>query len=113
MTNATGNNGGAADIERASTDRLMQDLRTVVEDAEALLRATAGEAGDKVQAARARAEQSLRAARERMLLTEEELALRARELGQDADRYVRENPWQAIGVAAGVALLVGLLLGRR
>jgi ElaB/YqjD/DUF883 family membrane-anchored ribosome-binding protein len=38
---------------------------------------------------------------------------RAREALDDADEYVRENPWQSIGVAAGIAFLVGLLAGRR
>jgi ElaB/YqjD/DUF883 family membrane-anchored ribosome-binding protein len=30
-----------------------------------------------------------------------------------ADGYVRERAWQVIGIAAGVSLLVGYLLGRR
>jgi ElaB/YqjD/DUF883 family membrane-anchored ribosome-binding protein len=29
------------------------------------------------------------------------------------ETYVRENPWQAIGVAAGAGVLIGLLLTRR
>ena len=32
---------------------------------------------------------------------------------RDASRYVRDNPWQSIGIAAGVGLLLGLLIGRR
>ena len=38
---------------------------------------------------------------------------KARRLGQNADGYVRENPWVAIGVAAGVGVVLGLLLSRR
>jgi ElaB/YqjD/DUF883 family membrane-anchored ribosome-binding protein len=38
---------------------------------------------------------------------------RAHEIGQQADGYVRENAWMAIGAAAGAGLLVGLLLGGR
>ena len=29
------------------------------------------------------------------------------------DTYVHENPWRAVGIAAGVGLLLGLLIGRR
>jgi ElaB/YqjD/DUF883 family membrane-anchored ribosome-binding protein len=97
----------------ASVDRLMQDLQTVLEDADALLRATAGQAGEKVQQARARAEASVHAARERMVAAEEDLARRAQAAAEDADRYVRSNPWQAVGIAAGVAFLIGVLLRRR
>jgi ElaB/YqjD/DUF883 family membrane-anchored ribosome-binding protein len=78
--------------EEVTTDKLLADLQAVVADAEALLKATAGHAGEKVQEARARAEESLAAARER--------------LGE-------VHPWAAIGIAAGVGVLVGLLLGRR
>jgi ElaB/YqjD/DUF883 family membrane-anchored ribosome-binding protein len=99
--------------DRASTDRLMQDLQAVLEDADALLRATAGQAGEKVQQARARAEETVRHARERLLEAQEDITLRAREVAQEADQYVRENPWRAVGVAAGVAFLIGLIVGRR
>jgi ElaB/YqjD/DUF883 family membrane-anchored ribosome-binding protein len=99
--------------DRASTDRLMQDLHAVLEDADALLRATAGQAGEKVQQARARAEETVRQARERLEIAQEDIALRAREVADQADRYVRENPWRAVGVAAGVAFVVGLLVARR
>ena len=52
--------------QQPSTAQLMDDLRVVVEDAEALLKATAGQAGEKVDKARHRAEESVRAARERL-----------------------------------------------
>lgn len=102
-----------ASNNKPSVDRLMQDLHAVLEDADALLRATAGNAGEKVQQARARAEESVRAARERMVAAQEDLSRRAEVIAQDADRYVRDKPWQAIGIAAGVAFVVGLLVGRR
>jgi ElaB/YqjD/DUF883 family membrane-anchored ribosome-binding protein len=43
----------------------------------------------------------------------EELSERARKTAKVADRYVREQPWQAIGISAGVGLLIGFLAGRR
>jgi ElaB/YqjD/DUF883 family membrane-anchored ribosome-binding protein len=95
------------------TDRLLDDLRQVVEDTEALLRATAGEAGERAQEARSRAEDSLRQARVRLEGLEKEVVTRARDAAHEADRYVRDNPWQSIGIAAGVAFVVGLLVSRR
>lgn len=100
-------------MEQASTDKLMQDLRTVVEDAEALLKATAGQAGEKIDHARARAEESLRRAKTRLQEAGVEVEARARAAARAADDYVHDRPWQSIGVAAGIAFLVGYLIGRR
>jgi ElaB/YqjD/DUF883 family membrane-anchored ribosome-binding protein len=91
----------------------MDDLRVVVEDAEALLKATAGQAGEKVDQARQRAQESVKLARERLGELEGELRVRAREAARTTDRYVHENPWGAIGMAAGIGFILGLLSGRR
>ena len=96
-----------------STDQLVADLKTVMEDAEALLKATSTLTGEKVQEVRARAEESLRQAKVRLSEVEEEALRRAREIADAADEYVQENPWQAVGIAAGVGLVLGLLLARR
>lgn len=99
--------------QQVSTDKLMKDLRLVMTDAEELLKATAGQAGEKVAEARTRAEDSIRAAREALGEAGEEAVERTREAVESADEYVHENPWTAIGIAAGVGLVVGLLLSRK
>jgi ElaB/YqjD/DUF883 family membrane-anchored ribosome-binding protein len=100
-------------MAQASTDRLMKDLRAVLEDAEALLTATAGQAGERIQAARERASETVRAAREALVDTQEAVTRRARAAVKDTDDYVHDNPWEAVGIAAGVAFVIGLLVGRR
>jgi len=96
-----------------TTDQLLSDLKTVMNDAEALLRATSTQTGEKIQEVRARAEESLRQAKQRLSSLEDEALRRAREVADATDEYVRGNPWQSVGIAAGVGLLVGLLLARR
>jgi ElaB/YqjD/DUF883 family membrane-anchored ribosome-binding protein len=96
-----------------SADKLIEDLHTVVRDAEDLLKATASQAGEKIQQARARAEESVRQAKERLAGLEDEALAQARAVANDADKYVREKPWQAVGIAAGIGLVLGLLIGRR
>jgi len=98
--------------ESISADQLIADLQAVVRDAEGLLKATATHAGEKVDAARSRAEETLRKARERMSEVEEEALAKAKELAGDADTYVRKYPWQAVGIAAGIGLVLGLLVRR-
>ncbi len=89
--------------------KLADDLQTLVSDAEELLRATAGSASDKASEARERAEESLRAVRSRLASVERDLKGRARAMGD----YVEDNPWQAIAVVGGVALILGLIMGRK
>src|SRR5678815_645174 len=87
-TNAT----NAANAE-VTTDQLLTDLKTVMNDAEALLRATSTQTGEKIQEVRARAEESLRQAKARLSSLEDEALRRAREVADATDEYVRENPW--------------------
>jgi ElaB/YqjD/DUF883 family membrane-anchored ribosome-binding protein len=100
-------------MSHATSDRVLDDLRRVVDDAEALMRETASVAGDGAHEARLRVGESLRQARERLQSLEEEVMAHAQAAARDADRYVRGNPWQSIGIAAGIGLLVGALLSRR
>jgi ElaB/YqjD/DUF883 family membrane-anchored ribosome-binding protein len=62
---------------------------------------------------RAKAEESLRIAKARMADAQEALLAKTREAAKATDVYVHENPWKAVGVAAGVGLVIGLLIGRR
>jgi len=96
-----------------NTDKLVEDLKVVMRDAEALIKATSAQTGEKIQEVRSRAEESLRQARERLAALEGEAMQRAREVAGATEVYVRENPWQSLGAAAGVGLLIGLLLSRR
>ncbi len=98
---------------QVTTDQLVADLKTVMRDAEALLKATSTQTGERIQEVRARAEQSLQQARTRLNELEEEARRRAQEMANATEAYVRDNPWQSVGIAAGVGLLLGLLLSRR
>ncbi len=95
-----------------SKEKLMQDLRVVVSDAEELLRATAGQAGEKVAAARERIEGNLVVAKERLAVAEQAVVEKAKQAAKVTDDYVHENPWRAVGIAAGVGLVVGMLISR-
>lgn len=95
-----------------SKEKLMQDLRVVVADAEELLRATAGQAGEKVSAARERIQENLEAAKERLAAAQETVVIRTKQAAKATDEYVHENPWKAVGIAAGAGLIVGMLISR-
>lgn len=96
-----------------STEQLILDLQRVVADAEELLKATAGQAGDKIATARSRAEQSVQDAKSRLTVAGHKAGEHYRDATREADQYVHENPWTAISVAAGVGLLIGVMLARK
>lgn len=98
---------------RTPSEKLLHDLQTVVEDAEALLQATAAQTGERIEGIRSRATESLKQARSRLHEVEDEALEQVREVAASTDEYVQANPWQAVGVAAGVGLLIGLLISRR
>jgi ElaB/YqjD/DUF883 family membrane-anchored ribosome-binding protein len=94
-------------------DKLVADLKLVVSDAEELLRATATQAGEKVSAARERIQASLSSAKEKLAQAERAAVEKAKEAAKATDEYVHEHPWKAVGIAAGVGFVLGLLIGRR
>lgn len=89
--------------------KLADDIKTLVRDAEALLRASTDGAAELTEEARARAEQSLQALRSQLADLQRDLKGRAEVL----DGYVHDNPWKAVAIVGGVALFIGLLMGRR
>ena len=99
--------------QQLSASQLIDDLTAVIKDAESLLRVTAAQTGDKVEEIRARAEETVKNAKARLGEVEEQALERAREFAGDADEYVRGNPWQAVGIAAGIGILIGMLMTRR
>jgi len=99
-------------MEKLSDD-VIADFKEVVADTEALLKATANQGGEKLAEVRAKAEESLRVVKDRMAEAQAELLVKTKAAAKATDVYVHENPWKAIGVAAGFSLVIGLLLGRR
>jgi ElaB/YqjD/DUF883 family membrane-anchored ribosome-binding protein len=93
--------------DRNGGGQIAEDLRAIVSDAEALLRSTANTGGGADVQERAQA--TLQDLRARLNALEGTVRSRAR----DVDSYVRDNPWQAVAAVGGIALLLGLIMGRR
>lgn len=90
-------------------DKLVNDLKVVVRDAEGLLRVTAGEVGESARAAR----EKLGAALESAKVSCEHLEKVAMENARAADRLVRRHPYESLGLAFGAGILLGVLFGRK
>ena len=99
--------------EPVDTAQLLTDFKALVADAEALLHATADQGGEGIAQIRAQAQDSLAQAKTNLMDVQDEMAEKAKAMVADADAYVHEKPWQSIGIAAGLGLLIGLLISRR
>ncbi len=96
-----------------SKEQLISDFKVVIADAEALIKATASQGGEALTSLRAKTEESLAVAKEKIADAQDALVEKTKAAAKVTDDYVHENPWRAVGVAAGIGLVVGLLIGRR
>jgi ElaB/YqjD/DUF883 family membrane-anchored ribosome-binding protein len=100
-------------VNEVSSERLVADFKAVVADTEALLKATANQGDEKLAEIRAKAEESLRAVKDKLAEGEAAVLEKTRAAARATDVYVHENPWNAVGAAAALGLLVGFVIGRR
>jgi ElaB/YqjD/DUF883 family membrane-anchored ribosome-binding protein len=98
--------------DSVDSEQLYDHMQAVIRDSEALLKASATYAGDKIDAAKAQAAETLAVAKERLADMQEGLLDQGREYVQKGDQYVRENPWQSVGFAALAGFVLGALLLR-
>lgn len=102
-----------SDLTSEQKDKLMADLKLVLADAEALLSATAGDASAGVAELRARVQSTLAQAKTGLVEVQAAVIDKAKATAKATDVYVHENPWKSVGIAAGVGLLLGMLISRR
>ena len=94
-------------------DKLVSDMKTVIADAEELLKATASQAGDKAAAARVKVQESIDIAKGKLSELGEAGVDKAKAAARVTDDFVHDNPWQAVGIAAAAGVVLGLLISRR
>lgn len=93
-------------------EKLMSDMKSVITEAEQWLQTSAAQAGDGLQDARDNFDVTLQAAKTDLLRLESTMLARARIAAKATDTYVKDNPWQAVGIVAAVGMLFGLLITR-
>lgn len=101
------------EVTTVTKEQLVSDMRVVVADLESMLKATANSADAEVRALGDRLRERLSLAKARLVDAEHALLAKGKEIARTTDDYVHENPWTSIGIAAGVGLLLGVVIGRR
>lgn len=94
-------------------EQLIQDLRAVMRDAEALFKSSGQELGNGAEQWRVRAQDRLGELRDQLSSIRHDAAERVLSTGRTTNAFVHRNPWAAVGLASGLGILAGLLLNSR
>jgi ElaB/YqjD/DUF883 family membrane-anchored ribosome-binding protein len=97
----------------AQSERLVTDVRVLVNNTEELVKATAAQVGEKIVDLRNRAQEAVANLKPQLAQLETAVVGKAKTTATATNTYVHENPWSAIGISAGIGLVIGLLIGRR
>lgn len=94
-------------------EKLLNDLRTVIQEAEQLLSDTEQNTERGYKTAIAQFERKLRNTKRELARLEQRLTSSGKQAVQATDRFVEDHPWQASGIGLCAGLLVGLIIGRK
>jgi len=104
---------GVKNASAAARDKLMGDLKNVIQEAEAWIHDAAQNQHSPDPEIRARFEDSLRTAKTDLLKLEDSVLARGKLAAQTATVYVQDNPWKSVGLGAAVGVIVGMLIASR
>ena len=89
-------------------EKLVEDFKVLAQDVQELLKVTTSGLSDKASDARSRVQDSLRVAQDKLADAREQVKAKGQEAFTATDGYVRDNPWNAVGIAAGIGFLLGI-----
>ena len=98
---------------KTQTGQVVGELQKLLAEFEALAKSALEAAGDKAGNAAEELGTGLNAARERLADLEEDLGQQVKHGVSTTDRYVRDRPWMAVGIAAAVAFVLGVAVSRK
>jgi len=93
----------------SDASKVLGEFKDVLASVEDFLQAAATQSGERLAQARDNMERVARAARETITDAEDS----AKAAIEATERSIREHPWTAVSVSAGIGLILGLLLRRR
>ena len=98
---------------KAPQDELLDDFQALVKDTERLLQHSASLVGEQAEELREHMRNTLERARDSLQLAESSVREQGKAAVQATETYVQSHPWQTLGIAAAIGLLLGMLISRR
>lgn len=102
-------NDGASNIKMAASS----EIKSLIADVEDLVAKIANLNDADVVRVRGKVQRAIDSAKESIAEGADTLRQQAQRAAGTADDYVRDSPWQAVGIAALVGVLIGLVATRR
>ncbi|QSR87943.1 DUF883 family protein [Methylacidiphilum caldifontis] len=99
--------------EFVSREKLINDIKAVLHDADVLVKSTAGDIGEKTKDAIDRLNSKLNSLRDYLSNSEDWLVDKTKERVKSTDEIIRKNPYQSIGISLLVGIAIGIILGRK
>lgn len=96
-----------------SSDQLRKELKTLADTLEEVMQSSGDKSETEIQKLKEKAENLVKTSRDTLAQTSEKIADHTREMADKADSYVHEKPWNGMGIAAAVGVVLGVLLARR
>jgi ElaB/YqjD/DUF883 family membrane-anchored ribosome-binding protein len=93
-------------------ERLMQDLKHAIQDAEQWLRGAASAGSDDLGMVKARFEDTLRTAKRDLHKLEDSMLARSKMAAEATNVYVHDNPWKSVALGAAAGVVLGMLIAR-
>lgn len=100
-------------VKQQTSKDLLSYVREFLSSTEDLIGVASQEGGEKVRQLHQQAKENLKVAKAQLVKAEKYLANKASDTAHATDEFVHEYPWQAVGIASLVGLLLGLLISRR
>jgi ElaB/YqjD/DUF883 family membrane-anchored ribosome-binding protein len=99
--------------ELSNKEKLVHDVKEVIAGAETLLSETAGNLTGKAKDIQHRLSEKIQDAKSGMKDLEGLVKEKAIAGAKETDHMIREHPYESIGIAFGVGLLIGILINRK
>ena len=93
-------------------NQLIKEFKALMADAEELIEATEGHLDGAIGSIRSKALETLASVKESVAGYEDVLTDKAKAVAEGADDFVHRYPWEAVGIATGLGLLIGLFIRR-
>jgi ElaB/YqjD/DUF883 family membrane-anchored ribosome-binding protein len=88
-------------------------INTFIENVEDLTHALRDVETPEIARVKAKVKIALAAAKSALSDSASQVRTQARQVGKTTDTFVRDNPWQVVGIAALIGVAVGILASRR
>jgi len=103
----------ASDVARRAKSAGNQEVNNLIADVEDLVSRVSEAADPEIARLRAKVESALATTKKAIADGADQVQRQAKDALDAGDRYVRDQPWQAIGIAAIAGLAIGFLVSRR